>query len=189
MPATCSANPTTTSYSTFIFTAATTTRYATAISSPLKLTTTYAAPFATASSLLPTGLTTTTYSLDRNATSLQDGQYGQGAYARLWATLSYNSTLPFTTTASPTPVASSELVFPPALYTACPSAADGCLDCYKLPSDFIWGVAGSAFQIEGGLYSEGRGPGSLDTAGSLPNTADLANAEVCSRCSICENID
>jgi len=111
-------------------------------------------------------------------TTLHDGQYGQGAYARLWAPLRYNTTVPFTTTASPTPVASSELVYPPALYTPCPQNADACLDCYKLPSDFIWGVAGSAFQIEGGLTEDGRGPSELDVFGSLPNDEDEANAEV-----------
>lgn len=111
-------------------------------------------------------------------TTLHDGKYGQGAYARLWAPLSYNTTVPFTTTRSPTPVASSELVYPPALYTPCPQSYDNCIDCYKLPSDFLWGVAGSAFQIEGGLTSDGRGPSILDVFGSLPNTEDEANAEV-----------
>ena len=173
----CSATRTTTSYSTFVFTAATTTRYAIPVSSPLSPTTTYAPVFATASTLLPSDVITTSYSLDRSATTLQDGPYGQGAYARLWQYLSYNTTIPFSTTVSPTPVASSELVFPPALYTACPSTSDNCLECYKHPSDFIWGVAGSAFQIEGGLDFEGRGPGALDVFGALPNTADLANAE------------
>ena len=120
----------------------------------------------------------TTYSLNRAATTLHDGQYGQGAYARLWAPLKYNTTVPFTTTVSPTPVASNELVFPPALYTACPKSTDECIDCYKLPSDFIWGVAGSAFQIEGGLTNAGRGPSDIDTFGALPNTDDEANAVV-----------
>lgn len=123
-------------------------------------------------------MTYTSYSLNRSATDVQDGAYGQGAYARLWASLSYNTSVPFTTTASPTPVASSELVFPPPLYTGCPDSANECVDCYKLPKDFLWGVAGSAFQIEGGLTEAGRGPSVLDVFGSLPNTADLANAEV-----------
>lgn len=75
-------------------------------------------------------------------------------------------------------MASSELVYPPALYTACPQQADICIDCYKLPKDFIWGVAGSAFQIEGGLTEDGRGPSQLDVFGSLPNTDDQASAVV-----------
>nr|OQO26054.1 hypothetical protein B0A51_06911 [Rachicladosporium sp. CCFEE 5018] len=176
-PTTCSATRTT-SYRPWSYTVETTLRYATAVPSPLVLTTTYAPPYSQASKLLPTGLTTTSYSLNRDAMTSNDGQYGQSAYASLWASITYNTSVPFTTTASPTPVASSELVFPPALYTPCPSSADACISCYKLPKDFIWGVAGSAFQIEGGLQQDGRGPGALDPIGSLPNTDGLANAEV-----------
>lgn len=144
----------------------------------MALTTGYAPHFSEVSTLLPANATYTTYSLNRNATALQDGQYGQGAYARLWATVSFNQSVPFTTTVSPTPVASSELIFPPALYTACPNSADTCIDCYKLPEDFVWGVASSAFQIEGGLTEDGRGPGAFDTIGAVgyvgraPNEAD-----------------
>lgn len=94
-----------------------------------------------------------------------DGQYGQSAYAALWSAYTYNHTVPFTTTVSPTPVASSELVYPPALYTPCPGS-DACLDCYKFDKDFVWGVAGSAWQIEGALKKEGRGPSALDTIGN-----------------------
>ncbi|GIZ39403.1 hypothetical protein CKM354_000278800 [Cercospora kikuchii] len=176
-PQTCSATRTA-SYSSFTYTALTTTRYATAVPSPLVLTTTYAPPFSQVSSLLPTGQTYTSYSLDRNATGLQDGQYGQGAYARLWSTLSYNSTVPFTSTVTPTPIASSELVFPPALYTPCPQQADACLDCYKFPKDFLWGVAGSAWQIEGAAFEDGRGPSTLDQIGALGGPEDTVNAVV-----------
>jgi uncharacterized Rmd1/YagE family protein len=111
--------------------------------------------------------TRTSYSLNRNATALQDGQYDQGAYARLWASISYNHSVPFTTTASPTPVASIELVYPPALYSACPESENVCIDCYKLPEGFIWGVSSSAFQIEGGLTEDGRGPAAMDVIGAI----------------------
>ncbi|CZT20394.1 uncharacterized protein RCC_06254 [Ramularia collo-cygni] len=177
LPETCSATRSI-AYSKFSYTVLTTARYATAIPSPLVLTTTYAPPFSQASTLLPTDVTYTSYSLNRSATDVQDGTYGQGAYARLWAPVSYNTTVPFTTTVSPTPIPSSELVFPPPLYTACPDSADKCVDCYKLPKDFLWGVAGSAFQIEGGLTEAGRGPGALDTIGSLPNPEGLPTAEL-----------
>jgi len=176
-PATCSATRST-AYSAWSYTVETSTRYATPLPSPLSITTSFAPHFSEVSSLLPAGLTYTSYSLNRNATALQDGQYGQGAYARLWATVSFNHSVPFTTTVSPTPVASSELIYPPALYTACPDSADTCLDCYKLPEDFTWGVASSAFQIEGGLTEDGRGPGAFDTIGAVgyvgraPNEAD-----------------
>nr|POF02594.1 beta-glucosidase 34 [Quercus suber] len=165
-------------YRSFSYTALTTTRYATPLPSPLVQTATYAPHFTQVSSLLPTSLTYTTYSLDRSLTTLQDGQYGQGAYARLWTPITYNSTLPFATTVSPTPVASSELIFPPPLYTACSHSTDSCVHCYKFPRDFIWGVAGSAFQIEGALTGDGRGPSGLDAFGALPNNEDFANAEV-----------
>ncbi|KAF4633396.1 hypothetical protein G7Y89_g4717 [Cudoniella acicularis] len=117
------------------------------------------------STLLPTNITLTTYSLNTAATQTADGQYGQSAYAALWASFSYSSTVPFTTTASATPIPLSELVAPPALYNL-PDTS-----CLELPSDFIWGVAGSAWQIEGGLQSEGRGPALLDAIGALPNTS------------------
>ena len=75
--------------------------------------------------------------------------------------------LPITTTVSPTPVATSELVFPPALYQPCPDSYN-CLNGYCLPEDFVWEVASSAWQIEGALQSEGRGPSQSDLIGALP---------------------
>lgn len=112
-------------------------------------------------------MTYTTYSLDSNAT--QGGKYGEKAYYDLWSSIKYSNTvLPISTTVSPTPVATSELVFPPPLYTACPDSALNCLNGYCLPEDFLWGVASSAWQIEGALQSEGRGPSQLDLIGALP---------------------
>lgn len=163
-------------YSTYTYTVITSTRYATPLPSPLALATTYAPAFTAASKLLPRNITYTSYTLVPNATLSNDGRYGQSAYAALWANITYNQTIPFTMTASPTPVASSELVYPPDLYYT--AEAEPLPSCYKLPKDFIWGVAGSAFQIEGGLQFEGRGPGALDTIGALPNTADLANGVI-----------
>jgi hypothetical protein len=87
--------------------------------------------------------------------------YGPSAYAELWASLSYSSDVPFTITVSPTPVPTSELVFPPPLYFSPPEQPKR-----KPPSDFIWDVAGSAWQIEGGLHTEGRGPSILDGMGA-----------------------
>lgn len=169
-------SPTTTAFSSHTYTVKTSTRYATPLPSPLALTTTYAPAFTDASKLLPSNVTYTSYTLVPNATLTGDGQYGQSAYANLWANITYNQTIPFTTTASPTPVASSELVFPPELYYT--AEAKALPDCYKLPKDFLWGVAGSAFQIEGGLKYDGRGPAQLDVIGALPNTGDQANAEI-----------
>jgi beta-glucosidase/6-phospho-beta-glucosidase/beta-galactosidase len=45
------------------------------------------------------------------------------------------------------------------------------------PPGFVWGVASSAWQIEGGLKVEGRGPSVQDGIGALPSTAnDSVNA-------------
>ncbi|TIA80898.1 beta-glucosidase [Aureobasidium pullulans] len=142
----------------FSYTQVTSDRYATPIASPVKYQSAFAPPYSKAKSLLPSGITYTTYSLNPSATS--DGRYGQSAYAALWAGYSYLHTVPFTTTALPTPVATSELVFPPALPFETSSAS------MKFDKDFVWGVAGSAWQIEGALQQEGRGPGGLDIFGN-----------------------
>ncbi|KAL1962126.1 hypothetical protein VTN77DRAFT_593 [Rasamsonia byssochlamydoides] len=144
-------------------------RYATPLKSPLSFPTPFAPHFSHASTLLPANVTYTTYSFNPRATSTPDGQYGQSAYAALWTNLSFSDSPPFTTTVSPTPVPTSELVFPPALPDQSVDQSD-----LKLPSDFIWGVAGSAWQIEGGLQIEGRGPSILDTIGAL-GTSNGAN--------------
>lgn len=148
------------SYGTFAYMQMSTDRYATPLPSPLSLTT-FAPPFSHVSTLLPTAVVYTTFSLNRSATLVEDGPYGQSAYAELWSNTTYSLPPPFTTTVSPTPVASSELVFPPAL----PARPMNDAPALTLPSDFIWGVASSAWQVEGGLQIEGRGPGRLDLVG------------------------
>ncbi|RFU27519.1 hypothetical protein B7463_g8830, partial [Scytalidium lignicola] len=156
-------------YSSFTFTAQTTTRYATPVKSPLP-SQTYAPHLKELSTLLPPSLTYTTYSLDPTATV--GGKYGQSAYAALWKPLTYSNTnLPFTATVSPTPVPTSLLFFPPARYEPCSSSLN-CLNAYYLPEDFVWGVASSSWQVEGGTMSEGRGPSFLDQRGALPRPAE-----------------
>jgi len=151
-------------YTTFSFAQVTSVRYATSLPSPVPVTT-YAAGFSELSTLLPLNATTTTYSLNSNANDT--GKYGQSALAALWATLTYaNTTLPFTTTVSPTPVATSELVYPPVLYDGW-SGVSKCSEELCLPKDFIWGVAGSARQSEGAGMFEGRGPCQLDSIGKF----------------------
>lgn len=133
-PKTCSSIPSPT-YGTFSFTQISSNRYATAIPSPTKPpASTYGPAFAQASTLLDANLTYTTYSLDRSATGTE--QYGAGQFASIWQGLSYSNTIPFTTTVSPTPVPTSELVFPPSLYNYC-SDSTGCTDGYCLPEDFV----------------------------------------------------
>lgn len=169
-------NGTTTSvftYGTFQYTQESSNRYATPLRTPATVTSSYAPPFSQASTLLPTGVTYTTYSLNKSAVSKADGKYGQSAYNALWASLSFADAPPFTTTVAPTPVPTSELVFPPALYNEPVDEPR-----LKLPSDFIFGVAGSAWQIEGGLQIEGRGPSILDVIGALPNESGANDSNV-----------
>jgi beta-glucosidase/6-phospho-beta-glucosidase/beta-galactosidase len=163
---TCASTSFTARYSSFSYTQVSTNRYATPIPASVTFASTFAPAYSKAKSLLPSNVTYTTYSLNPKATTSKDGMYGQSAYASLWAGYTFNRTvLPFTTTVSPTPIPTSELVYPPALYSACPDA-DACLDCFKFDKSFIWGVAGSAWQIEGALQQEGRGPGNLDGLGN-----------------------
>ncbi|KAK6063531.1 beta-glucosidase A [Seiridium cupressi] len=62
-------------------------RYATPLPTSLSPLT-YARCSSEAYTLLPANVTYTTYSLDRSAT-IDDGHYGQGAYAALWTTLTF----------------------------------------------------------------------------------------------------
>ncbi|RDW80332.1 hypothetical protein BP5796_05030 [Coleophoma crateriformis] len=152
-------------YGTFSYAALSTTRYATPLPSPVTYAA-YAPAFTAVSTLLPLNATTTTYSLVPNATDSAD-MFGQSAYSALWNAYSYNLTVPFTTTVSPTPVAATDLIYPPPTYTPYSNPVTSNL----LPADFVWGVAGSAWQVEGGLQIEGRGPAVLDFIGALPDTA------------------
>ena len=160
-------------YSSFHYTKMTADRYPTPLESHLSFPTPFAPPFSKASTLLPANITYTTYSLDPTSTLTADGKYGQSAYAGLWTGYSYSDSPPFTTTVSPTPVATEELVFPPSLPVMPVHQED-----MKLPSDFIWGFAGSAWQIEGGLKLEGRGPSVLDIVGALGTGSDANDSNV-----------
>lgn len=173
------------SYSTFTYAPTTPVRYATPLFSPLTYTTPFAEPFSKVSTLLDPNITYTTYTLNPTATATasitDDGPYGQSAYASLWknASVTYADHPPFTTTVSPTPVPSSELVFPPSL-PVIPADQAGSPFHERplwLPRDFIWGVSSSAWQIEGGLKVEGRGPSVMDGTGSLPSTANSSNVD------------
>ncbi|GKT62964.1 beta-glucosidase A [Colletotrichum tofieldiae] len=149
------------SYSTFTYEQMTLNRYPTPLPSPLTIETPYAPNFSQASTLLPDNITYTTYSLIPAATPTPDGRYGQSAYRALWANYTYTHEPPFTTTLSPTPIPFTELVYPPQL----PAKPLNDNTKLKFPADFVWGVAASAWQIEGGLQIEGRGPAILDTVG------------------------
>ena len=67
----------------------------------------------------------------------------------------------FTTTVSPTPIPSESMIPPPPLhYSPFPSGQQAIPEAknesWSFPADFWWGVAGAAYQIEGGAKAEGR---------------------------------
>ncbi|CAG7924807.1 unnamed protein product [Penicillium olsonii] len=146
----------------FSYTLNETVRYATSVPSPTT-TRTYAPAYTDAVKHLTTSWSTTTWGswipgqTEISATDSQD-PYGQAAWSSMWQQAdlhNYTTTGIFSTTVSPTAVPSSELVLPPRDYF-------GPTDCYNFPKDFIFGVAGSAAQIEGAVALDGRGPSLLE---------------------------
>lgn len=124
---------------------------------------TYGPVYTDAVKYLSTSLSTSTWgnwlpnSTVITATDTKD-PYGQAAWSSLWQQAdikNYTATGLYSTTVSPTPIPSSELVLPPRDYL-------GPTDCYNFPEDFIFGVAGSAAQIEGAVGLEGRTPSLLE---------------------------
>ncbi|KAJ5931135.1 CAZyme family GH1 [Penicillium verhagenii] len=137
-------------------------RYATSVPSPTT-TRTFAPAYSKAAKLLTTSLSTSTWGswlpgqTIISATDTAD-PYGQAAWSSMWlhANLqNYTTTGLLSTTVHPTPVPTSELVLPPADYF-------GPIDCYDFPEDFVFGVAGSAAQIEGAIALDGRSPSLLE---------------------------
>jgi beta-glucosidase/6-phospho-beta-glucosidase/beta-galactosidase len=155
-------------FSTFSFTQTETVRTATSLK-PSAATATYAPPYESLSHLLP-NLSTTTWGNwypDATATATDtEDPYGQAAWSALWERVplaNFTTRGIHSTTVSPTPVATSELIFPPPDYFT-PQ------DCYSFPKGFMFGVAGSAAQIEGAIADEGRSPSVLELVSSpVPN--------------------
>ncbi|CRG87319.1 hypothetical protein PISL3812_04336 [Talaromyces islandicus] len=77
------------------------------------------------------------------------------------------STAAVTTTVAATPVPTTELIPPPGLYySSFPSgqqiAKVARNDTWRFPKNFWWGVASAAYQVEGAVKAEGRGPSIWD---------------------------
>lgn len=143
----------------FSFSLSETVRTATSVPSPTT-TTTYAPPYSQLSSLLSSVSYTTWGSWNPNGTNATDtsAQYGNAAWTALWQHANppnFTETGLYSTTVSPTPVASSELVLPPRDYF-------GPTDCYDFPEGFMFGVSSSASQIEGATAQEGKSPSLMD---------------------------
>ncbi|KAH0834314.1 glycoside hydrolase family 1 [Fonsecaea pedrosoi] len=151
--------PTYSPYSDFAYSMTETVRTATSVQPGP--TTTYAPPAASLTSLLSSLSFTTWGKWDPNATDSAtdtDNPYGDAAWTALWQMANppnFTETSVFSTTVSPTPIPTSELVLPPPDYF-------GPTDCYYFPADFQFGVAGSAAQIEGAAADEGKGPSLMD---------------------------
>ncbi|CAI7655101.1 hypothetical protein PCG10_000514 [Penicillium crustosum] len=161
----------------FSYTLNETVRYATSVPSPTT-TRKYAAPYTDVVKQLTTSWSTSTWGSwvpDQTSISATDTKdpYGQAAWSSMWLQAdlhNYTTTGLFSTTVSPTPVPSSELVLPPRDYF-------GPTDCYNFPKDFVFGVAGSAAQIEGAIGLDGRGPSLLEKLVSDSKPKDYVTNE------------
>lgn len=97
------------------------------------------------------------------------------------------STATINTTVAATPVPTNELTPPPGLhYSSFPTGQQIPLvnknESWSFPKDFWWGVASAAYQVEGAVKAEGRGPSIWDallhrvTGYSVANqTGDIAD--------------
>ncbi|KAJ5835358.1 CAZyme family GH1 [Penicillium robsamsonii] len=149
-------------FSPFSYTLNETVRYATSVPPPTT-TRKYGPPYTDAVKHLSTSWSTSTWGSwipEQTIISATDTEdpYGQAAWSSMWLQAdlhNYTTTGLFSTTVSPTPVPSSELVLPPRDYF-------GPTDCYNFPKDFVFGVAGSAAQIEGAIGLDGRSPSLLE---------------------------
>ncbi|KAL6889983.1 glycoside hydrolase family 1 protein [Trichoderma evansii] len=128
----------------------------------------YAPPYPEIKHLLPNLSTTSWGNWDtRSASPVSlhtEDVYGHLAYSKLWEAAplpNFTSRGLYSTTVSPTPVPTNELVLPPPLLF-------GPTDCYSVPQDFVFGVAGSAAQIEGAIADEGKAPAIPETFVNLP---------------------
>ncbi|KAE9392129.1 glycoside hydrolase [Gymnopus androsaceus JB14] len=105
--------------------------------------------------------------------------YSTSGLAQLWDLVGSVEPPPFTTTVTPT--ASVVLPSPPpALYPQAYSTGpkDILLDL-KLPSGFFFGVATAAYQVEGTVKDEGKGPNHWDWAAHIPGVVwDNTTADV-----------
>lgn len=145
------------SYSTFTFAGNAKPSYAQSNAKPTSTSTSHGPAYSDVAHLLGNISTTTWGSWDPLATEEAtdtDDPYGQYAWTQLWKDAkiqNFTDTALYSTTVEPTAIPSGELVLPP-------PDAFFFESNLSYPSDFMFGVAGSASQIEGAMADEGRGP-------------------------------
>ncbi|KAK4543951.1 hypothetical protein LTR36_004725 [Oleoguttula mirabilis] len=118
--------------------------------------TAYAAASPTITFPSTTGYSTKTYNYALASTYLPNNDFSNEQLAFLWDQVGIISTGAINTTVSPTPEPSS-FPRPGYLHPMVPAYIPS-LSAATLPADFKWGVAGAAFQVEGAVKDEGKGP-------------------------------
>lgn len=108
---------------------------------------------------LPSGYSTKVYNVSA-ATSTLTYEYTDEELAMLWNQVGKIEVGPITTTVFPTPEPSA-YPRPGVMHPMIPSYAPS-LAADRLPKDFVWGLASSAYQIEGAAKDEGKGPSIWD---------------------------
>lgn len=78
----------------------------------------------------------------------------------LWDQIGSIAIGPITTTVEPTPEPTAYAR--PGIFHPMVPTYDTSLDKAKLPENFVWGVAASAYQVEGAAKDEGKGPSIWD---------------------------
>ncbi|KAF2467902.1 WD repeat-containing protein 26 [Lindgomyces ingoldianus] len=127
------------------------------------LTTAQFANTSTLSFAVPSGYTSATFNASAQPTSATpQTDFSNSALALLWNFIGPVSIGPVTTTIKPTPEPTSYAQplasnFHPLVASKDPSLAN-----LKLPEGFKWGLASSAYQIEGAAKDEGKGPSIWD---------------------------
>ncbi|KAL9620656.1 MAG: hypothetical protein Q9160_004792 [Pyrenula sp. 1 TL-2023] len=127
----------------------------------------------------PTGnYSTTTFNVASATTYLAQTDFSNERLNLLWDQVGPISTGPISTTVSPTP---EPTAYPsPGIFHPLVPSYDSNLTNAKLPAGFRWGLASSAYQVEGAAKDEGKGPSIWDLlAHRVPNeVADNSTGDV-----------
>ncbi|KAF2084589.1 glycoside hydrolase family 1 protein [Saccharata proteae CBS 121410] len=104
---------------------------------------------------------TKTFDASAASTFLPNNDFSNERLDFLWYQVGPVSTGPVTTTVSPTPESSASFMRPGMFHPPVPDYYAN-LSHAQLPDDFVWGLASAAYQVEGAVKDEGRGPSQWD---------------------------